>query len=447
MKTADFTNEHALMIDPIKGTYVLHDKDAGLRKLVSALKRMGKSREEILSMVKRSKELSAMGGGHQSTTDTFGGEDRRKPKQPYYSLGMINEDADPNKCPKCQGKLVSGKDGEKPVKVCMPCRKIYPGEVKKVTEETAKEAKAVYPEVKRYLLNVVKSMEPEFNISIKGYGASHYLGVKIKVKNWDNWNYRELRKRFNLIIKKVNPVLNKKWPFVDLQFVDDKGYDFNWSAVIEESTPNRYKTELLRQYYTAKDSLAAELARPNRNIPAIISMQTNIADLGYQLKNLEMPVKESTPFPTSDIWDIAGTKIPMTDIHHAGTLARNLPDFLKKVSAKAGITYSPIGFGRSRDAEQLSRWFGKAFPNKPWLTESTPFPTKDALKAGFPDVQVGDTIRTRKMSFVGVVTKVVPNDPKRAWTSDAVYFEVEGPPRRTCVTPLSNVTIIKKGGQ
>jgi len=389
MKTADFTNEHALMIDPIKGTYVLHDKDAGLRKLVSALKRMGKSREEILSMVKRSKELSAMGGGHQSTTDTFGGEDRRKPKQPYYSLGMINEDADPNKCPKCQGKLVSGKDGEKPVKVCMPCRKIYPGEVKKVTEETAKEAKAVYPEVKRYLLNVVKSMEPEFNISIKGYGASHYLGVKIKVKNWDNWNYRELRKRFNLIIKKVNPVLNKKWPFVDLQFVDDKGYDFNWSAVIEESTP----------------------------------------------------------FPTSDIWDIAGTKIPMTDIHHAGTLARNLPDFLKKVSAKAGITYSPIGFGRSRDTEQLSRWFGKAFPNKPWLTESTPFPTKDALKAGFPDVQVGDTIRTRKMSFVGVVTKVVPNDPKRAWTSDAVYFEVEGPPRRTCVTPLSNVTIIKKGGQ
>jgi len=350
MKTADFTNEHALMIDPIKGTYVLHDKDAGLRKLVSALKRMGKSREEILSMVKRSKELSAMGGGHQSTTDTFGGEDRRKPKQPYYSLGMINEDADPNKCPKCQGKLVSGKDGEKPVKVCMPCRKIYPGEVKKVTEETAKEAKAVYPEVKRYLLNVVKSMEPEFNISIKGYGASHYLGVKIKVKNWDNWNYRELRKRFNLIIKKVNPVLNKKWPFVDLQFVDDKGYDFNWSAVIEESTPAELKAK--EKYKMSRQSAYDKLAKD---------------------KHLDKP-----------------------------------------------------------------------FPK---VKESTPFPTKDALKVGFPDVQVGDTIRTRKMSFVGVVTKVVPNDPKRAWTSDAVYFEVEGPPRRTCVTPLSNVTIIKKGGQ
>ncbi|MCX7592746.1 MAG: hypothetical protein N2235_03080 [Fischerella sp.] len=67
------------------------------------------------------------------------------------------------------------------------------------------------------------------------------------------------------------------------------------------------------------------------------------------------------------------------------------------------------------------------------------FPFKDALAVGFPDVQVGDTIRTRKTSMMGVVTKLGKN---RAGY-DEVYFKVAD--GKTWKTPLSNVTIVSKG--
>lgn len=69
------------------------------------------------------------------------------------------------------------------------------------------------------------------------------------------------------------------------------------------------------------------------------------------------------------------------------------------------------------------------------------FPFKDALSVGYPDVEIGDTIRTRKMSMMGVVTKLGQN---RAGY-DEVYFKVED--GRTWKTPLSNVTIVKKGSK
>lgn len=77
----------------------------------------------------------------------------------------------------------------------------------------------------------------------------------------------------------------------------------------------------------------------------------------------------------------------------------------------------------------------KEAAKKNQVNESTPFPIKDAMRVGFPELVPGDKIRTRKMSMSGTVERV---EPHAQWSSPAVYFrDSEGKLMRT---PLSNVT-------
>lgn len=251
-------------------------------------------------------------------------------------------------CPKCSGKLISGKDGNKPVKVCLPCKKIVP-----VTEAK----KAFVP-----------------------YTPGRY------------------------VVAKTSGDFLRGDPFHILKY----------RGLATDGPMKGAHTYTIHAPETEEQSAYTDVMS-HEEIPML-----------KKIDNVAHQVNES--------WDIAGHNFTSDDLHSIGTSVKTLPEFLRMVASRAKVGYSDKGFGASNDAEMLKRWFMNQYPTKS-IDEATPFPIKDAMRVGFPELNPGDKIRTRKMSMSGTVERV---EPHPQWSSPAVYFrDSEGKLMRT---PLSNVT-------
>lgn len=93
---------------------------------------------------------------------------------------------------------------------------------------SAKETGAKYPEVKKLVEAVIKKIMPKLNYTIKGYPAGNHLGVTIRMKNWADFSYPDIKA---FIDNKAWNLITSKYSFVDLRVVDSEGHDFNFSAL------------------------------------------------------------------------------------------------------------------------------------------------------------------------------------------------------------------------
>ena len=183
--------------------------------------------------------------------------------------------------------------------------------------------------------------------------------------------------------------------------------------------------------------------------PVFISADSESADRVAKQRGLTVrPIFSKKPFP-------AGA-IPLKQIHE--TAADRAPDLaiVKDIQAEKKRK-ADAAKAKSSRTEKNQKDYEKGNVRANWVkenmfknvkNESTPFPTKDALAVGFPDVKIGDTIKTRKSFQLGVVTKT-----KDEQGTTYVYFTPDTPDYqlgtgkpvvRLLKTPLSNVTIVKK---